>query len=531
MAFGYSSVQTGTTINSYSQIRRSADMIYQRGNTYNINLTGSTYVPSMEMVVDLYADDSKVGSMAVVPYNISQNGSVYSYNFNVRPYDYLSNYINTEHYRFYWLNDWEQTNNQININNPFPNNITANFKYGYRYLSGSTLVTEWTGATPTNDFNHWSPIPGCPTIYDTIFVNFGQYTNTGKYFDLIGGTFQLEENYIMPNFDQTVGQVAELNSGYFATIDNNLNLAPISQFLMDGPTVPQQSETGRFLTDAPRIQTIQTQENYVLYYLNGLTGDRQFTETDFAYFQFYNENNERINYFSQPLNWSGTTYASPTGFTDTLSVFSLPCGPVDINNIYATIDFSTVAYYTVQLCYGFPTNSTSRTTGPIGPISEVFYFYINGNCLPQDVRVTFLNNRGGYDYYTFTAYRQDTKKISRQTYDSRYYATNLTSPDRDMGRTIKTFATDVEQEIVLESDFISVPVGNWLEQMFYSPQVYIMKPDYISPIDRQDKVYKDLQPVQILSTEVQTITKKHQKLNKYKITMKVANNFFVNKGF
>ena len=117
MAFGYSSVQTGTTINSYSQIRRSADMIYQRGNTYNINLTGSTYVPSMEMVVDLYADDSKVGSMAVVPYNISQNGSVYSYNFNVRPYDYLSNYINTEHYRFYWLSDWEQTNNQININN------------------------------------------------------------------------------------------------------------------------------------------------------------------------------------------------------------------------------------------------------------------------------------------------------------------------------------------------------------------------------------------------------------------------------
>jgi hypothetical protein len=100
-----------------------------------------------------------------------------------------------------------------------------------------------------------------------------------------------------------------------------------------------------------------------------------------------------------------------------------------------------------------------------------------------------------------------------------------------MGRTIKTFATDVEQEIVLETDFISVAVGNWLEQMFYSPQVYIMKPDYISPIDRQDKVYKDLQPVQILSTEVQTITKKHQKLNKYKITMKVANNFFVNKGF
>ena len=527
MSFGYSTVSTGTSINSYSQVRRSADMIYQRGNTYNINLTGSTYVPSMEMVVDLYADDSKVGSMAVVPYNVSQNGSVYTYNFNVRPYDYLSNYIQSEHYTFYWLNDWQTTNTQININNTYKNNITANFKYGYRYLSGTTLVTEWTGSTPTNDFEHWSPIPGCPTVYDT----FSGYTNTGKYFDLIGGTFQLYDKYILPNYDQTVGQVAELNGGYNATIDTNLNLAPISQFLMSGPTIPEASDASRFLTDSPRIQYIQTDENYVLYYLNGLTGDRQYTETDFAYFQFYDENNNRIQYFYQQLNFSATN-PSPTGYTDTITINALPCGPVDINNIFATIDFSTVAYYTVQLCYGFGTNSTRRlTTGPVGPISELFYFYINQNCKPENTRLVWLNNRGGYDYYTLTAYRQDTKKISRQTYDSRYYATNLASPDRSVGRTIKTFATDIEQEIVLETDFISVSVGQWLEQMFYSPQVYIMKPDYISPIDRQDKVYKDLNPVQVLSTEVQTITKKHQKLNKYKITMKVANNFFVNKGF
>ena len=213
-------------------------------------------------------------------------------------------------------------------------------------------------------------------------------------------------------------------------------------------------------------------------------------------------------------------------------MFALPCGPADITNIFANIDYSTVAYYRVQLYYAWWTYSELReSVGPLGPSSESFYFYLKDNCLPQNTRLAFLNARGGYDYYTFTAFRQDSKKISRQTYDNRYYQTNLQSPDRDMARTVKTFATDVEQEIVLESDFISVPVGNWLEQLFISPQVYIMKPDYISPIDRQDKVYKDLTPVQILSTDVQTITKKHQKLNKYRITMKVANTFFVNKGF
>ena len=526
MSFGYSQI-AGTSINSYSQVRRSADMIYQRGNTYNINLTGDTYVQSMELSVDLYADDVKVGNMSVVPFEVSESASVYTYRFNVRPYDYLSNYINSEHYTSYIAFNWIQTNEQININNTYKNNIKANFKYGYKYLSGTTLVTEFTGGTPTNDFNHYSPIPDCAVVYDS----FSGFTNTGKYFDLIGGTFQLDEKYILPNYDQTVGQVAELNDGYFLTVDSALTLAPISQFLMSGPTLPEASEESRFLTDAPRIQTIQTNENYVLYYLNGLTGDRQYTETDFAYFQFYDENNNRIYYFSQQLNFSGTTYSSPTGYTDNLTINALPCGPVDIRALFNTLDFSTFAYYTVQLCYGWATNSANRSLGPVGPISELFYFYVDTNCLPQNTRVAFLNNRGGFDYYTFTAYRQDTKKITRQTYDSRYYSPNPNTPDRSIGRTIKTFATDVEQEIVLESDFISVSVGNWLEQLFYSPQVYIMKLDYMSPIDALGKVYKDLNPVQILSTEVQTITKKHQKLNKYKITMKVANNFFVNKGF
>jgi hypothetical protein len=153
------------------------------------------------------------------------------------------------------------------------------------------------------------------------------------------------------------------------------------------------------------------------------------------------------------------------------------------------------------------------------------------NCQPENTRLAFLNARGGYDYFTFTSFRNDTKKISSQTYDSKYYSTDLAGPDRDYGRSVKTYATDLNQEIILESNFLSVPTGNWLEQLFYSPQVYIMKPDFISPMDSSTKYYKDLSPVQVLSTEVETITKKHRKLNKYRITLKTADSFFVNRGF
>jgi hypothetical protein len=504
-------------------------MIYQRGGTYEVVLTGSTYQSSMQLEVDLFSDDDKVGSMSLVPYDVTQSGATFTYRFNIRPYDYLSNFVESEHYQYYWLNDWYTTNQDINFNNQYPNSIKANFKYGYKYYSGVTLITEYT-TSPTNDFNHYTDIPFCAT--STGFTASG-FTNTGKYFDYVGGSFQMgREKYYLPNFDQELGTV--IGTGLTVnTIDVNRRLSPMSQYLMDGPSVPEMSETSRFLTDAPRIQTIQESENYNLSFLNGQSADRQVIEADFAVFEFYDINNNQIDYFEQQINFSGTPYEAPTGYTDTLKIFTLPCGPKDITNIFATVDFSQVAYYRVQLFYAWATNqNTNRINlGPVGPVSEAFYFYLYDNCGPEDTRISFLNARGGYDYFTFTKFRQDIKKITRQTYNNRYYSTNLSSADRNIGRTVKTFDTNVEREFVLESDYLSEPIGNWLEQLFYSPIVYEMKDDYISPLDRQDKVFKDLRPVQILSTEVETINVKHKKLNKYRITCKYADSFFVNKGF
>jgi len=537
MSFGYPT-QYANGLNSNSQLRRSTDMIYQRGGTYEVILTGTTYESSLELNVDLYSDDRKVGRMSIVPYNVAQSGNTYTYKFNIRPYDYLSNYVKSEHYTNYYLNDWYSTNELINLNNPYPNSIKGNFKYGYSYINGTTQFYEpLTGSTPTttfqginNDYNHYTSIPYCAT--STGFTASG-FTNTGNYFNYVGGNFEMgREKFILSNFDQELGTV--MGTGLtINTVDRYRLLSPMSQYLFDYPTVPEMSETSRFLTDAPRIQYIQNNENYVLYYLNGQTGDRQVIEADYVVFEYFDESNTRIGGYNQQINFSGTTYASPTGNTNTLRIFALPCGPKDINNIFDGIDFDTVAYYTVQIYYSYPTNMNSEriNNGPIGPSSECFYFYLDTNCGPQDTRLAWLNNRGGFDYFTFTSYRQDTKKITRQTYDNRYYSTSQQSPDRNIGRTVKTFDTNVDREFVLESDYINVQYGEWMQQLFYSPQVYEVKEDYISPLNRQDYVYKDLRPIQILSTEVETITKKHKKLNKYRITCKYADGFFVSKGF
>jgi hypothetical protein len=526
MSFGYPQLYANG-LNNSSQLRRSTDFAYQRGATYEVVLTGSTYETSMELDVDLYANASKVGRMSVVPYDIYQSGSTFTYKFNVRPYDFINNFIEAQHSEYYWLNNWYETNQTINLNNPYPNKVQMNMKYGYRYISGVTSITEYSGS-PTNNYNHYTDISVCSV--STGFTASG-FTNTGEYFDLFGGSFEMKDRYWLPNNDQELGSVVG-SSNVVNAIDANRRLSPIAQFLLDYPTTPEMSETSRFLTEAPRIQTIQEKENYTLFFFNGQTGDRQVIEADYAVFEFYDVNNNQIDYFEQEINFSGTSYQSPTGYTDNLAIWQLPCGPKDITNIFSTVNWDDVAYYRVQLFYSYPTNRTDRQTiGPVGPVSEAFYFYLYDNCGPGDTRIAFLNSRGGFDYFTFTKYRQDTKKIKRQTFDNRYYSPSVQGPDRNFGRTVKTFSTDVDEEFVIESDFINVQYGAWLQELFLSPQVYEVKDDYVSPLDRQDKVYKDLRPIQVLSTEVETITKKHKKLNKYRITMKYADGYFVSKGF
>ena len=115
-------------------------MVYQRGGTYEVVLTGDTYVSSMSLDVDLFGNGEKVGRMNSTPYSITQSGATYTYRFNVRPYDYMSNYVSAQHYSYYWLSDWYSTTEQINWNNPYPNSVNFYFNYGYKYISGNTTV-------------------------------------------------------------------------------------------------------------------------------------------------------------------------------------------------------------------------------------------------------------------------------------------------------------------------------------------------------------------------------------------------------
>jgi hypothetical protein len=94
--FGYPQLYANG-LNSNTQIRRSTDMIYQRGGTYEVVLTGDTYQTSMQLNVQMFVEGSQVGVMSVVPYNITKSGATFTYRFNVIIYRIIlsQNTINT----------------------------------------------------------------------------------------------------------------------------------------------------------------------------------------------------------------------------------------------------------------------------------------------------------------------------------------------------------------------------------------------------------------------------------------------------
>ena len=284
MAFGYPTISGQ---NNITQQRRAVDMIYQRGATYDVTLTGSTYEDSMELVVDMYNKDVKVGQMSIVPYDVSLSGGTYYYQFGIRPYDYMSNYIESEHYTKYPSYGISNFTNYVNINRPYKNITKANYKYGYRYYSGNTLVTEYTGNTPTNDYVHTFNISPACNLTSPQFAITGTTQPTGQYFDYVGGQLQMNEHLFLPNYDQEMGVAMQVggSGSMVLTTDYERNYSPTSQFIFDYPRTPYQSEKSRFLTDAPRIQYVTEYDSYSLYYLMGQTGDRKVIEADFIVYR------------------------------------------------------------------------------------------------------------------------------------------------------------------------------------------------------------------------------------------------------
>jgi len=188
-----------------------------------------------------------------------------------------------------------------------------------------------------------------------------------------------------------------------------------------------------------------------------------------------------------------------------------------------------VANYTVEIvsmnqCYwdaeGAPADDAAVTLEPyLGDVIYSFNFEIDDPCSAfEPITVSFLNQYGVKDYYTFD--RRNTYNVN--TNRQEYYKTNSTWSEavysinqHDGGA--QTFSSKIQSNVTLSTDWMSDEVSQWLEELYTSPSVQL----YIDG---------NWEPCVITSNNYEQKTYSRNRMFQHILTVKYANNKQVQRG-
>ena len=137
-----------------------------------------------------------------------------------------------------------------------------------------------------------------------------------------------------------------------------------------------------------------------------------------------------------------------------------------------------------------------------------------GNCDYDRVRFAWKNEFGTWDYYNFTLAQNSATDIERINYRKTFvdYSTTQTSVPYNISRRgKKNLVNKLDEVKTANTDWLTQGDADWLQEVFYSNNVYI-----------QDG--SDFKPVMIQNNNIITKTNpRTQKIFQYQITYKLAN--------
>ena len=226
-----------------------------------------------------------------------------------------------------------------------------------------------------------------------------------------------------------------------------------------------------------------------------------------------------VSYGLGPQN--SDAYTSATWNKDTM-MGTFRCGPKDLGLASDIIKYEVVAYT--------KTTATSSST-PNTVASEVVTFNIDPNCqtLYPVVRLSWLNDLGGRDYYNFDMFYELTSNSTEETYSQVPLNWNGTVPvvvDKVatnnslnwMRGGSKSFNKIVNRTFTIQSDWLTQDKVNFLGAVPESPSVWAYIGDVATPytiiIDKADYTYKNVKQTKLVqATFVCKMTKTQPKQN------------------
>jgi hypothetical protein len=237
-----------------------------------------------------------------------------------------------------------------------------------------------------------------------------------------------------------------------------------------GYPIPQKftlaQASGEFLSNAPFTQYANVEDYGTLAFLTILSIPAKIR------FVYYDSTGTQIGTEDVNYNYSNGADASLDA-KSSKRLFYFGCFPANLRNWSTTFQGLVTAgtiqsgYYTVE-----PLSSASINFGT--------KYTINVNCPNtkgyEPIRLTWLNQWGVWDYYTFNMKSTKTISTKGSTYQQLQGTWNESTYKIDSfkgGK--KAFRVNATEKIKMNTDFVSESESEWFEELINSPEVYILK--------------------------------------------------------
>lgn len=279
----------------------------------------------------------------------------------------------------------------------------------------------------------------------------------------------------------------------------------MSNFILDDT-----SSLGKFLSNAPTTQYATTTDYGTLAFFNFLP-DRQVYKLRY---KCYDSAGALITdgNFSIPTNWTQGGSTNISSLVDTRLMFG---GSFPANLRSASSDFETIvssgnlAYYTVQ-----------AEDGSDVAVSELYTINILCPNLKgyEPIRLTWLNQWGVWDYYTFNMKSTRSITTNRTSYTQQSGTWNESTfkiAGYKGGK--KNFRVNSKEKITINTDFVTEAEGVWFKELINSTEVYILN-GYSTDV-ANTITNKYVEPVTVTTSNYITKTIANDKLMQYTIAI------------
>jgi hypothetical protein len=352
---------------------------------------------------------------------------------------------------------------------------------------------------------------------------FSKNTNSCKHVTILFSIEYFDGTDIL-NVQEVISRPLEVFNGYATYSDllqfgsvglnNNKNYGYYYANLFLG------SSTRNFLTNAPRTQWANKTDYGTLSYSSELdaNNNESVSYVKFEYYPEYDAGGTVLALNDQFDRNSSTGAYDILGANTNHMIMFFGAFPGNLRvygaNFRTYLNAGEVKSYTIQTFNVLNTATSEKITINISCPTLKGY---------EPIRLTWLNQWGTWDYYTFT--QKSTRTLSTQgtTYnqiDGEWNGAGYKIDGFRGGK--KSFRVNATQAIKMNSDYLSEEHSAWFQELVNSPEVYILR-NAISPTEitllsaAYDSLERFVTPVRLKTTSLTKKTVANDKLIQYTI--------------